>query len=309
MRTAILGAAASALLGGTLAITPVTSVSSIPASGGPGCDNCEQAGSLVMPETAKPQAPAAAPAAEVGGPSNRPEPAANLIAPGATAQHPASSGAYTASPGVSAVGGAPDAGAPGLGGEPDVPGMDQVAGLAPAAAGISSIPEAANAVQSVWGTVVAVPTSLVGIAGSAAGVVSSLSLSLFYLEYSGLLPKNLSSGGGLSSILPGVGLPLSLQSAAAAFNPSSAAANVPGAAAAVRGAVAAAIPGRSAGIPGALAAIRGAAPQLGLPRAPALPALPGPRALLPHPHLPGPMAILKPHCIGPHLGPIGACIP
>ncbi len=56
MRTAILGAAASALLGGTLAITPVTSVSSMPASGGPACDNCEQAGSLVMPETAKPQA-------------------------------------------------------------------------------------------------------------------------------------------------------------------------------------------------------------------------------------------------------------
>jgi hypothetical protein len=319
MRTAILGAAASALMGGTLAITPLTSVSSIPASGGPACADCEQAGSLVMPETAKPQAPAAAPAAEVGGPSDRPEPAANLIAPGATAEHPASSGAYTASPGGSAEGGAPDAGAPDLGGAPDVPGMDQVAG-------ISSIPEAANAVQSVWGTAVAVPTSLVGLAGGAAGALSSVSISLFYLEQSGLL-KNVSlpSGLGLSSI-PGITLPSSVQSAISQLPPSvqsamsgagvsAAAARVPGAAAAIRGAAAggagplaairAAAP--QLGGPGPLAAIRAAIPQGGLPR-PALPATPGWRAL-PHPHLPGPGALLKPHCIGPHLGPIGACIP
>jgi hypothetical protein len=315
MRTAILGAAASALLGGTLAVTPLTTVSSVPAPGGPACANgCDQAGALLMPETAKPQAPSAAPAAQVGEPS-RPTPAANLIAPGAGAS--GSSGAHVvpgvASSGGSAAGGAPDAAAPGLAGAPDVPGMDQVAGLAPAAAGISSIPEAANAVQSVWGTVVAVPTSLVGLAGGAAGALSSLSLSLFYLEASGLLPSNikLPSGVNLSS-LTGVGLPTSIQSAAAQFDLPAAASKVPGAAAAIRGAVGGG-PGPLAAIraatggQGPLAAIRAGAPWAGLPR-PALPATPGWRAL-PHPHLPGPAAILKPHCIGPHLGPIGACIP
>jgi hypothetical protein len=320
MRTAILGAAASALLGGTLAVTPLTSVSSIPPPGGPACANgCDQAGAVLMPESAKPQAPSAAPAGQVGGPSDRPA-AANLIAPGATAQ--GSSGAHVvpgvASSGGSAAGagGAPGAGAPGLGGVPDVPGMDQVAGAAPGVAGLTSIPAEAQAVQSVWGTAIGVPTSLVGLAGGAAGVLSSVSVSLFYLQYAGLLPKNLSlpSGLGLSSI-PGITLPSSLQSAAAAVPPglqsaisgasvSAAAARVPGAPAAIRGAV--------AGGPGPLAAIRAAVPQAGLPRVslprPALPRTPGWSAL-PHPHLPGPAAILKPHCIGPHLGPIGACIP
>src|ERR1700757_2482783 len=126
MRTAILGAAASALLGGTLAITPVTSVSSIPPPGGPACANgCDQAGAVLMPESAKPQAPSAAPAANVGGASDRPA-AANLISPGTSAS--GSSGAHVvpgvASSGGSAAGGAP--GAPGLAGQPDVPGMDQV---------------------------------------------------------------------------------------------------------------------------------------------------------------------------------------
>jgi hypothetical protein len=323
MRTAILGAAASALLGGTLAVTPLTSVSSIPPPGGPACANgCDQAGAVLMPESAKPQAPSAAPADQVGGPSDRPAPAANLIAPGSTAEHPASSGAYTASPGASAAGGAPDAGAPDLGGAADVPGMDEAAGVA---SGLTSVPEDAAAVQSVWGTAVGIPTSLVGLAGGAAGALSSVSVSLFYLEYAGLLPKNLSlpSGLGLSSI-PGITLPTSLQQAISQLPPglqsaisggsvSAAAARIPGAAAAIRGAAGggpgplAAIRGAAGGSPGPLAAIRGALPQGGLPR-PALPATPGWRAL-PHPHLPGPGALLKPHCIGPHIGPIGACIP
>ncbi len=326
MRTAILGAAASALLGGTLAVTPLTSVSSIPPPGGPACANgCDQAGAVLMPESAKPQAPSAAPAGQVGGPSDRPA-AASLIAPGSTAQ--GSPGAHVvpgvASSGGSAAGaaGAPGAGAPGLGGVPDVPGMDQVAGTA---AGVGSVVQEAQAVQSVWGTAIAVPTSLVGLAGSGAGVLSSVSVSLFYLEYAGILPKNLSlpSGLGLSSI-PGITLPTSLQQAAAQLPPglqstlsgasvSAASARVPGAAAAIRGAVGggpgplAAIRGATGGGPGPLAAIRGGLPQVSLPR-PALPKTPGWSAL-PHPHLPGPAAILKPHCIGPHLGPIGACIP
>jgi hypothetical protein len=324
MRTAILGAAASALLGGTLAVTPLTSVSSMPPPGAPGCANgCDQAGAVLMPETAKPQAPSAAPAAQVGGPSDRAAPAANLIAPGASTQSTGSSGAHVV-PGVASSGGsaAGGAGAPGLAGQPDVPGMDQVAGIGASA---TSITQGAAAVQSVWGTAVGVPTSLVGLAGGAAGVLSSVSVSLYYLEFAGLLPKslNLPSGLGLSSI-PGITLPSSLQSAVSQLPPglqsalsggsvSAAAARVPGAAAAIRGAEAggpgplAAIRGATGGGPGPLAAIRGGLPQVSLPR-PALPKTPGWSAL-PHPHLPGPAAILKPHCIGPHLGPIGACIP
>ena len=315
MRTAILGAAASALLGGTLAVTPVTTVSSAPAPGGSACANgCDQAGALLMPESAKPQAPSAAPAAQGGGPSTRSEPAANLISPGTSAT--GSSGAHVvpgvASSGGSAEGGAPaagapgGAGAPGLAGQPDVPGMDQVAG---AAADASTITQDASAVQSVWGTAIGVPTSLVGLAGGAAGVLSSVSVSLYYLQFAGLLPKNigLPSGLGVSSI-PGITIPTSLKQAISELPPglqsaisggsvSAAAARVPGAAAAIRGA--------AGGGQGPLAAIRAAAPQVGLPK---LPATPGWRAL-PHPHLPGPAAILKPHCIGPHIGPIGACIP
>jgi hypothetical protein len=324
MRTAIIGAAASALLGGTLAITPLTSVSNAPVPGGPACANgCDQAGAVLMPETAKPQAPSAAPAANVGGPSNKSAPAANLTGPGSTAA--GSSGAHVA-PGA-ASGGAPGGGgAPGLAGAPDVPGMNEVAGFG---ANAGSITQGAQAVQQVWGTAVGVPTSLVGLAGGAAGVLSSVSVSLFYLEYAGILPKNLGqsiglpSGLNLSSI-PGISLPQSLQSAISRFNVPTGAAAVPGAAAAIRGV--SAVPGGPgplaairAGAPagtGPLAAIRAAAPggpgplagiRAGLPN-PGLPKTPGWRDL-PHPHLPGPMAILKPHCIGPHLGPIGACIP
>jgi hypothetical protein len=326
MRTAIIGAAASALVGGTLAVTPVTSVSSIPPPGGPACANgCDQAGAVFMPESAKPQPPpSAAPAGEAGGPPDRAAPAANLIAPGAGAQNPGSSGAHVvpgvASAGGSAAGGAPGAGSPGLAGVPDVPGMNQVAGYGSGIAGAGNVVQDAQAVQSVWGTAVGVPTSLVGLAGGAAGVLSSVSISLFYLQYAGLLPKNLNLGSGLgASSIPGIVIPASLQHAAAQVPPglqsalsggsvSAAAARVPGAAAAIRGAAPggpgplAAIRNGAGGGPGPLAAIRAGAPR------PSLPATPGWRAL-PHPHLPGPMAILKPHCIGPHLGPIGACIP
>jgi hypothetical protein len=326
MRTAILGAAASALVGGTLAITPVTSISSIPPPGGPACANgCDQAGAVLMPESAKPQAPSAEPAANVGGASDRPA-AANLISPGASAS--GSSGAHVVPGGASSDGSAAGGeGAPGPDGAPDVPGMDQVAG---AAADAGSISQDAAAVQQVWGTAVGVPTSLVGLAGGAAGVLSSVSVSLFYLQIAGLLPKNLQLPSGLGpSSIPGITVPTSVKQAISELPPglrsvlsggsvSASAARVPGAAAAIRGATGggpgplAAIQGAAAGGPGPLAAIRAGVPQGGLPRVglprPSLPATPGWRAL-PHPHLPGPAAILKPHCIGPHIGPIGACIP
>jgi hypothetical protein len=198
--------------------------------------------------------------------------------------------------------------------------MNQVAGLNP-----GEISADAGAVQSVWGTAIGVPTSLVGLAGGAAGVLSSVSVSLYYLQVAGLLPHNLKLPSGLNlSSIPGITLPASLQSALSELPPgvqsalsganSAAAARVPGAAAAVRGALAGG-PGPLAAVraggPGPLAAIRpgGPGPLAAIrAEAPKAPQLPGWRNL-PHPHLPGPMAILKPHCIGPHLGPIGACIP
>ncbi len=63
MRIALLGAAASALLGGTLAVTPLTSVSTPLPAGGTcgGGAKCEQVASVLMPETPKPAADTVAP--------------------------------------------------------------------------------------------------------------------------------------------------------------------------------------------------------------------------------------------------------
>lgn len=337
MRIAVLGAAASALLGGTLAITPLTSVSSpLPPLGA--CGNggsCGKVSSVLMPET-PPPGPGSAPAAQVGGPA---KPAGNVKTPGTSQQPGTGTSAARAVPGASSTGtgagGAPAAGVP-PGGVPDVPGVnDMLLPNAGAVAGLTSIPADAQAVQSVWGTIVAVPTSLVGLAGGTVGVLTSASLALYYLEASGILPANLGNRfkpsnlgfptsltglapNNLSQSLTNLGLPSSL----AGLSFPAALANVPGAAAAIPGAraalpaAAARIPGLAAALPHSpLQALRAATP--GLPAGPRLPGpaalphprLPGPAAVLPHPHLPGPMAILRPHCIGPHLGPIGACIP
>ncbi|MCW2660392.1 MAG: hypothetical protein JWP83_1544, partial [Mycobacterium sp.] len=70
MRIVVLGAVASALMGGTLAVTPLTSVSTpLPAAGpcGNGGAVCQKVASVLMPET-PPSAPGvqAAPAAQTG---------------------------------------------------------------------------------------------------------------------------------------------------------------------------------------------------------------------------------------------------
>jgi len=349
MRVAVLGVAASALLGGTLAVTPLTSVSPLLPPAGAQCgSDCGKVASVLVPETPTPSGSSGAPAAQVAGPHASPA-AAN--APGASQQPGGGPSAARAVPGGSSsgasAGGAPAAGLPGLGGVPDVggaPGMPDPAAMA----GLTSIPADAQAVQSVWGTVIGVPTSLVGLAGSAAGVTSSVALTLFYLEAAGLLPKNLSvpglnfpsipglsvsSGSGLSSVpvIPGLTVPNAAEAVPEAV------AAVPGASVAVP-AVTSALPAMNlpgVGVPnvGLPAVGLPAAPALpplpasparlpGLPAAPALPRLPPapklpgwvahpglPHAGLPHPHLPGPLTILKPRCIGPHLGPIGLCIP
>ena len=190
MRIAVLGAAASALLGGTLAITPLTSVSSpLPPLGA--CGNggsCGKVSSVLMPET-PPPGPGSA---QVGGPA---KPAGNVKTPGTSQQPGTGTSAARAVPGASSTGtgagGAPAAGVP-PGGVPDVPGVnDMLLPNAGAVAGLTSIPADAQAVQSVWGTIVAVPTSLVGLAGGTVGVLTSASLALYYLEASGILPANL----------------------------------------------------------------------------------------------------------------------
>src|SRR3981081_4526015 len=93
MRIALLGAAASALLGGTLAVTPLTSVSTpIPTSGT--CSiggKCERAASVLMPETPKPAPDAAQP-----GPFND---VANVTPPGGPAA-PGDAAAAGATPGA-----------------------------------------------------------------------------------------------------------------------------------------------------------------------------------------------------------------
>src|SRR6516162_1994495 len=185
MRVAVLGVAASALLGGTLAVTPLTSVSPLLPPAGAQCgSDCGKVASVLVPATPTPSGSSGAPAAPHASPA-----AANATAPGASQQPGGGPSAARAVPGGSSsggsAGGAPAAGLPGLGG---------------------------------------VPTSLVGLAGSAAGVTSSVALTLFYLEAAGLLPKNLSvpglnfpsipglsvsSGSGLSSlpVIPGLTVP------------------------------------------------------------------------------------------------------
>src|SRR6516165_5639538 len=240
MRVAVLGVAASALLGGTLAVTPLTSVSPLLPPAGAQCgSDCGKVASVLVPETPTPSGSSGAPAAQVAGPHASPA-AAN--APGASQQPGGGPSAARAVPGGSSsgasAGGAPAGALPGLGGVPDVGGSPDVAGMA----GLTSIPADAQAVQSVWGTVIGVPTSLVGLAGSTAGVASSVSLSLFYLEAAGLLPKNLSVPGLNFPSIPGLSVPNAAEAVPEAV------AAVPGAAVAIP-AVTSVLPS-SVGLPG-----------------------------------------------------------
>ena len=165
MRVAVLGVAASALLGGTLAVTPLTSVSPLLPPAGAQCgSDCGKVASVLVPQTPTPSGSSGAPAAQAAGPHASPA-AANATAPGASQQPGGGPSAARAVPGGSSsgagAGGAPAGALPGLGGVPDVGGSPDVAGMA----GLTSIPADAQAVQSVWGTVIGVPSSLVGAGG------------------------------------------------------------------------------------------------------------------------------------------------
>jgi hypothetical protein len=299
MKVAVLGAAASALLGGTLAVTPLSSVSTpLPPAGAQCVSGCGKVASVLVPETPRPSGSTGAPAAQVGGPHAPSPAAANLTAPGVARQPGGGPSAARAGSTGAGSGGAPAADLPGLGGVPDVAGMPDVGSLAPGMAGLTSVPADAQAIQSVWGTIVAVPSSLVGLAGSATGVAASASLALFYLDAAGLLPKNLSVPGLNFPSIPGLGLSsipglsslpvipgLTVPNAAAAVPEAVAA--IPGAAVAIP-AVASALPAMSlpgVGLPAVgLPAVGLPAvglPGVGLPAAPALPPLPALPARLP----------------------------
>ena len=235
MRIAVLGAAASALVGGTLAVTPLTSVSTpIPATGtcGKGVAVCEKVASVLMPETPKPSGPQAEPAAQTGAPATPSSEAANAIAPGVPAQPGGGPAAAAAVPGVSApgigVGGgapAPAAAVPGVGlpGVPDV-GLPDAATILPqlpgafdSAAAIYAAPAAANTAWSIVQGVVGAGATVVGVGTGVVATASTAAIALVYLKNAGLLPSSV----GLSlPAIPGVSLP-------------AAAAAVPGAAAAI----------------------------------------------------------------------------
>src|SRR5438067_10630545 len=101
MRIAVLGAVASALMGGTLAVTPLTSVSTPLPAAGP-CSNggapCQRVASVLMPET-PPSAPGtqAAPAANAG---EAPKPAADAANPAGPGGPPTPGGSIRAVPGT-----------------------------------------------------------------------------------------------------------------------------------------------------------------------------------------------------------------
>ncbi|MCV7381985.1 hypothetical protein H7K38_25560 [Mycobacterium alsense] len=337
MRIAVLGAAASAFVGGTLAVTPLTSVSTpIPATGtcGKGVV-CEKVASVIMPEAPAPSGEGV-PAAQAGGPVTPFSEAANVIAPPgppAPGGGPAAAGAvpgFGGSPGAG-IGGAPGAGVPGAGvGIPaDLGGLPDPALVLPALAGLpaaAAIPNDAAVALSVVQGVVGVGGSVVGIGTGVVATLSTAAIALVYLKSAGLLPANFTLG---VPAIPGIGFPF--QNAAAAIP--GAAAAIPGAAAAIPAVTAAAshvalpplpaapalpaLPPLPAGPPPlpALPPLPAGPPALpALPAAPALPALPplpaGPPALpaLPAPPpLPGPPPIGLPRLCTPGFGPIGIC--
>ncbi len=297
MRIAVLGTVAAAFVGGTLAVTPLTTVSA-PLPVGGMCDatggaGCEKLAAVLMPEAPKPVAQhAESPAFSEAGNMIAPQPAPEPGAPSAASEVPAAAapamiGGGSAGPAiggsgtpVGGLGGVPDGG---LGGIPDpyalAPMLPGLAGAVPGLAGVgglTAIPVSAASVLPL----------LLGSASSVFGLGESAVFALIYLKDVGLLPNNI----GLPSFsIPGVNTigTSGLTTAAAALP---AVASIPGAAAVLP---AAGLP--SVGVPAipALPALP-ALPAVGLPAAPALAGLPA----LPHPQF----------CT-PSIGPIGACTP
>jgi hypothetical protein len=218
MRIALIGAAASALLGGTLAVTPLTSVST-PLSAGAACSGakCERLAAVLLPDTpqpgpdaasAQPGAASAAPAASLGQ-SGAPV-AASAASSGSSSPasfiSPASSGSSGGAPGA-ALPGLPPLDASVLGGLPDAGmlGIPNPETLVPGLAGLVALPAGANAANAVVASVLGAGTGLVGLFSYGASSVTSLAVTYALLQQDGIIPKNGVGGIGLPS-LSGVGL-------------------------------------------------------------------------------------------------------
>ncbi|REY80547.1 hypothetical protein DSL31_22295, partial [Mycobacterium tuberculosis] len=182
MRLAIVGTAAAAAIGGTLAVAPLTLSTPERVAGGT-CSagqQCDRLAAVLMPDTATPSGPAAAEHA-VPAPF---EPVADTIAPGLVPR-----------PGVPAAAAVPRVGPPAVPGLPNIPGAAGPAlppppalpnlaapsvpgvgipgigipGIGIPGIGIPGVPDPITGVN----TAAAVVNGVLGVGGTAAGVVTA----------------------------------------------------------------------------------------------------------------------------------------
>ncbi|CFK20631.1 Conserved membrane protein of uncharacterised function [Mycobacterium tuberculosis] len=212
MRLAIVGTAAAAAIGGTLAVAPLTLSTPERVAGGT-CSagqQCDRLAAVLMPDTATPSGPAAAEHA-VPAPF---EPVADTIAPGLVPR-----------PGVPAAAAVPRVGPPAVPGLPNIPGAAGPAlppppalpnlaapsvpgvgipGIGIPGIGIPGVPDPITGVN----TAAAVVNGVLGVGGTAAGVVTASAVAVTYLvlavnalESSGILPTARGTASTVASLL------------------------------------------------------------------------------------------------------------
>ena len=336
MRIAVLGAATAALVGATLAITPLSTVGT-PTTTRPACNNgvvgphCDRLANFLLPETqahseAVPAAPVAAPkVVALPATATPPGGAANVL----PAPH-AATAAQVVAPRVALPPAVPSAavpgvGAPGVPGQPigTVPGAPAVPGVAadPAAApgGVPGIPgltdggfpsdlnDLLNPAYSLVNGVVAanaigpVIGSVAGVAG-VAGSVASAGLGLLTTLAVLNRGSDLTGAGKLVSMLvPTVGLP-ALTSVLPTVGPTGLPA-LPAVGLPQLPAGLPSVPGGLPSLPGGIGAVGAALPAIGgaLHSLPPLPALPS--VSLPQIQMPGPPKV----CISTLVDPFHQC--
>lgn len=224
MRVAIAGAAAAAVLGGALAVAPLTISNQSRTSTGAGTcsagQQCDKLASVLMPQTGKPAAagsngvpsaleppepvspavapkPPAEPAAYT--PPN-PSPAGPGLLPGANnTVPPASSPANALPPGYDPN----DAALPGIGQVPGVgvPGLPDLYGYAGGVAGLAGVPYGVNAAAAVVNGVLGVGNTVASVVSTSALAVTYVVLAYNALQSSGILPAAQGTISSLGSML------------------------------------------------------------------------------------------------------------
>ena len=314
MRVAVLVAAGAALLGATLAITPLDTVGA-PVRGPGACGNgagasCERLASVLAPQAGPAGQAAAVPAlaapvsiapapALAAGPSDAlpaPHPVAQVIAPGLAARPGVPSAAV---PGLGVPGvpgqttvpglGVPGVGAPGIPGLPgtDISGYDLPGLLNQAYALVNGVVGADVAA----GTIGPITSGVLGAAGIVAGVGGSGLNALITLAY-----LNRLSGSGTGSDVAGAAKLVSML-APTVGTAQLPAVNLP------------ALPANLPALPGLAAT---ALPGVALPPPPSIPALVAGLRALPPPQLPPlpppPQLPSPPVLCGPSMGFFRPCI-